>query len=131
MLWKKESERLDAMYVDLFAGNEWIQFMSSNNSPKLNSDAVKKDDTISTRKRNDGNVLFGHKDWKGAMRKYNESLCFAEQGSTNSSLAYANRSACFFHLNRFKECLIDIELAKVAGYPDHLMSKLDSRNMKC
>lgn len=46
-------------------------------------------------------------------------------------MAYANRSACWFHLKRFAECLVDIELAESAGYPAHLMPKLKKRQADC
>lgn len=62
---------------------------------------------------------------------YNECLRYAEEDSTDVSLAYANRSACLYHLKMFKECLIDIRLAKEAGYPEHLMQKLNQREANC
>lgn len=65
------------------------------------------------------------------MEMYNESLCFAEEGSVNISLAYAyaNRAFTFLKLEMYDECFADIELAKNAGYPE--MSKLDQRKAIC
>lgn len=65
------------------------------------------------------------------MHLYNQSLCVAQVGSENVGLAYGNRSACFFHLKMFDECLTDIELAKKANYPQQLMRKLEKRHEDC
>lgn len=62
------------------------------------------------------------------MELYNDSLRYAEPKSEHISLANANRAACFLSL---KVCLKDIELAKDAGYPDHLMPKLEKRKEMC
>lgn len=66
-----------------------------------------------------------------AIEKFNRSLCFAENGSDHIGLAYANRSACYFQLEMYKESLIDIELAKKANYPERLMPKLEKRKDEC
>ncbi|XP_055304640.1 SET and MYND domain-containing protein 4-like [Sitodiplosis mosellana] len=65
------------------------------------------------------------------MEWYNRSLCHAEEASEPMGLAYANRSACFFHLKMYSKCLIDIELAKQNSYPRDKMAKLDERKAKC
>lgn len=41
------------------------------------------------------------------------------------------RSACFFALQNYKNCLTDIELALEAGYPTHMVYKLYIRQCKC
>lgn len=62
---------------------------------------------------------------------YNQSLLFAKDNSENLSLAYANRSACFFHMANYNHCLKDIELAREHNYPKRLMQKLDEREADC
>lgn len=91
----------------------------------------KKSDAIALKKRKEGNALFGQREWYVAMELYNESLCYAEEKSSLIGLAYANRSACFFNMKLYQECMVDIELAKDAGYPEHLMPKLDQRKNDC
>ncbi len=65
-----------------------------------------------------------------AMYLYNESICFA-QSSKNLSLGYANRSSCFFAMGMYNRCLLDIQLARDAGYPERLMLKLQNREEIC
>lgn len=134
MLWQKETKQINALYVDIFA----------RCTANLDSSTVTKEtilrpihikwDQISFQLRNEGNVLFSQKPIffvDETIEKYNESLCYAEDGSLNISLAYANRSACFIRKGKFKESLVDIELAKNAGYPEHLMPKLEQRKLDC
>lgn len=64
---------------------------------------LKKNDVIALHKRKEGNSYFGRHQWKDAMELYNESLCFSENGLEQMSLAYANRSACFFNLKMYIE----------------------------
>lgn len=68
--------------------------------------------------------------FEGAMSKYNESICLADN-SEQLSLSYANRSQCFLKLHSYGHCLNDIRLAKEAGYPIHLMPKLEIRQSEC
>lgn len=122
-LWKKESQAVDAIYVDLFGDD-------TQNSTETQF-LLKKSNEMSTKRRNQGNTFFAQKQWHKAMDKYNESLRFAEIETENISLAYANRSLCFFELEMYEKCLIDIELAKKANYPDILMSKIENRKSYC
>ena len=41
------------------------------------------------------------------------------------------RSACFYVLKNYQDCLTDIELALEAGYPTHMVYKLYIRQCKC
>lgn len=90
-----------------------------------------KNDKISIDFRALGNKKFKEEVWSEAMEFYNESLRFATDESENMSLAFANRSACFLHMQKYDECLADIELAKTANYPHRLMPKLDEREANC
>lgn len=131
MLWKKESKKENAVFIDLFALNGEAQLLA--NSRRLRGKPQKpiKNDEESLQKRKEGNKYFGLGRWVDALESYNESLCLAKKGSENISLAYANRSACFLKMRHYDECLSDIELAKKAGYPDQLMEKLNQRKIDC
>lgn len=135
MLWKKESNKSHASYVDLFAlngGEARLKSMTTNlRTQTKRGPKPTKNDSISLQKRTEGNVEFGQGHWVDAFELYNESICYAEVGSKNLSLAYANRSACFLKMNRLDECLVDIELAKEHGYPSDLMPKLEQRKIDC
>lgn len=127
-MWQKESTRWSTNYVD-------IQLDSYDNIccviMQVFPLSQPKDNQKATEYRNEGNKAFSKEDWNEAMRLYNKSLCFAEWRTENMALAYANRSTCFLKLGKFKECLIDIELAKKANYPKCKMSKLEARKAEC
>ncbi|XP_017475532.1 PREDICTED: SET and MYND domain-containing protein 4 [Rhagoletis zephyria] len=80
-----------------------------------------------------GNEQFSLKNRKyfQALELYNKSICYSEPGSENLSIGYANRSAVLFEWKRFRECLVNIELARKASYPARLMHKLDKREKDC
>ncbi|XP_055296507.1 SET and MYND domain-containing protein 4-like [Sitodiplosis mosellana] len=134
MLWKKESNGNDSMYVDLYALNggrasfDKVDCFARQGKP---SSTFNKNGVVSLQKRNEGDKYFSQGKWTRAMELYGESLCYAEHGSKNVNLAYANRSACFLKMKRYNECLIDIELAKEAGYPANLIPQLDQRKEEC
>lgn len=144
VMWKKGS---DALYVDLISeagpkglyvdtdeqGNIIVADLRSNAlTNPLRADktisTLNKSDAISIEKRRKGNELFVQKQYFQAMEMYNESLCFATEGSVNASLAYADRAFSFLKLEMYNECFADLDLAEDAGFP---MSKLDQRKSIC
>ncbi|XP_044020551.1 SET and MYND domain-containing protein 4-like isoform X2 [Aphidius gifuensis] len=66
-----------------------------------------------------------------SIEAYTKSIAFAPVGSSELSLAYANRSAALFKARLYQDCLLDIERAIKAGYPDHLKTKLFIRQSLC
>lgn len=134
MLWQKESKKKGGLYVDIFALNGGEALLNEVFRPmrcETKGSTFNKSDVTSLQKRKLGNQQFGEEKWALAMELYNASLRYAENGSKHIGLAYANRSACFMKLKHYNECLIDIELAKAAGYPADLMTKLDKRKEEC
>lgn len=130
VLWKKESTGNSACYVDLMSeyeqSNFQYEFLKSLHGLINNKSADK-----STQLRKCGNEQFKAKNWYKAMDFYNKSLCHAPNGSENLSLAYANRSLCFYQMQKYERCLADIEMAKAANYPERLVHKLDERRAAC
>lgn len=96
---------------------------------KMNSSV--KNNSIAEKLRNDGNKFFGEQEYFKALLSYNHSLCFAETGTDSVGLAFANRSATYFKMNRFELCLENIELAKKHDYPADRIKKLDKRELEC
>lgn len=134
MLWKKESNLRNALYVDLFHGHSVeIQYILHKFSKAgCNFDgSYYKNDAISNTYRQNGNTSFEKGFFINAIEWYNKSLCFAENGSRTLGLAYANRSNCFLKLKMFGKCLVDIELAMQNQYPSQLMGKLERRRNDC
>ncbi|XP_037038003.1 SET and MYND domain-containing protein DDB_G0273589-like [Bradysia coprophila] len=133
-LWKKESNETSALYVDIFANKSDLEFCAQNYAEihrRFGASRQKKCNRISLAHRKTGNSLFAEAKWVAAIEQYNNSLRFAETGSPNISLALANRSACFFHLKMYEECLKDITSAKQTQYPENLMFKLEQRERDC
>lgn len=93
--------------------------------------SMSKNNTKSSALRAKGNDYYLRERFIEALLKYNESLLFAVPGSENISLAYGNRSACYFNLAEYQHCLNNIELAIDNGYPANRMSSLDQRYKKC
>lgn len=123
MLWQKETNGNNVLYIDLIKN---VQFPLHNRNTHR-----KKNNDISVRLRKEGNEKYCKMDYEGAWIKYNESVCFAENNSDNLSLAFANRSQCFLKLKMHHRCLVDITLAKEANYPQHLITKLENREREC
>lgn len=142
MLWSKEKTSDTDSFVDIFAKTS-LDPPSTDPKQAKNDEAEdrefakrakrydKKFKELALERREEGKKLFGQKYYIKAMQEFNRSLMFAQPGSEEVGLAYANRSACFFFLNMLKECLADIELAKKSNYPKHLMNKLHDRVTKC
>lgn len=129
-LWVKEATIHNPLYIDLFDHFKKTSLFREAVVEQVLSDA-KKDDGLADQYRQSGNEWTAQNDFKAAIEQYNKSLCFAENGSVSHSLAYANRAFCFLNLKMYDECLIDIEFAKKASYPDHLMPKLEQRKVNC
>ncbi|XP_044005661.1 SET and MYND domain-containing protein 4-like [Aphidius gifuensis] len=90
-------------------------------------------DSISWRK-------IGNKEYTTAKNKdyisksieaYTKSIAYAPVGSSELSLAYANRSAVLFKAGFYNDCLLDIERSLKIGYPDNLKTKLHIRQSLC
>ncbi|XP_058833202.1 uncharacterized protein LOC131691059 [Topomyia yanbarensis] len=62
-----------------------------------------------------------------ALRLYNESICYAPEGSEDLGLGYANRSAVYFTQKQYRKCFNNIQLAKANNYPRNKMDKLLQR----
>lgn len=134
MLWKKESNRRDALYIDMYAKCQFasqVNRMFNQTQSKVNKSMLRKNNTVSLKHQQQGDKYSEKNEWNLAIHKYDDSLCYAEERSENISLAYAKRSKCFFQLEMYNECLKDIELAKDAGYPTELMPDLEQRKADC
>lgn len=89
-----------------------------------------KSDQLSAKYRDIGNGFFRLKRDYKAIHNYNLAVNYAETPKL-LSLAFANRSAALFSLDKYKECLVDIERALASGYDDDLKPKLVKRKSAC
>lgn len=136
VLWQKQSNGGCLSYVNLFPYDEsddrFTEYMWKEMT--ILADGIqqaKKCDKLAKTFRDNGNDKFKTNHVREAMECYNKSLRCATTGSENISLAYANRSICFLRMQKFAECLVDIEMAKKANYPEQLMQKLIERQVAC
>lgn len=128
-LWAKEWVP-NPSYVDLFASLRVTPVFRESILELAVSNHQKKD-ALAVQYRECGNKFCDAKDYKAAIEQYNKSLCYAENGSVAFSLAYANRAYCFMELKLYDECLLDIDLAIKAKYPEKSMLKLEKRREIC
>lgn len=87
-------------------------------------------DQLSADFRNRGNKSFAKRQDMEALCFYSNALLYATTPKL-LSLAYANRSAVLYALNKYEKCLIDIERAFEAGYDNDLRPKLEKRRELC
>lgn len=122
-MWKKESTPNGVKYFDIFASFKRKSFDLL--TPR------QKDNAQSIASKSQGDQLFRAKDFSNALEFYNASLCFAEIESEHIAVAYGKRSSCFYHMGMYDKALNDIELAKGANVPDHLVLLLECSQQKC
>lgn len=91
----------------------------------------RKSDEKSEQLRSEGNQHYCLRLFFDALLKYNESLCYAQPESENAGLAYANRSAVYFEMKLYDNCVSNIELAKRNRYPESNYEVLNKRSEKC
>lgn len=101
--------------------------------PEIGQYVETKDDKKAEEYRNKGNALYASNQYLQSIEIYNQSICFAETDGDlyNLSVGFANRSAVFFKLKMYKECLESIRLAKEHKYPEQLLPKLRKRESNC
>ena len=66
-----------------------------------------------------------------ALVAFNTSLCLAEPGSMEMSMAFEARSEVYFKVEQYEKCLGNIQAAKEHGYPVDQLEKLTKREEKC
>lgn len=141
MLWKKDESSTG--YIDIFAAinpdtpfakmymEKAEEFHAREYKNRVNRSEYQKTPHFAMSHRERGKQLFVEKEFVGAMQAFNVAMLFSPRRSDEMALAFANRSACFLHLNMPNECLTDIELAKQSNYPQNLLHKLNDRTTKC
>lgn len=128
---KTLNEMNDNVQIVRYMETRDIHFMMQYKAAIKYLDKVQKDVDESDFYRTQGNVQYSQRNYVQALELFNQSICFAPEGSVELSKGYANRSAVYLSLKMYGLCLENIKLARDAGYPKDLMSKLDERQTKC
>jgi tetratricopeptide (TPR) repeat protein len=89
-----------------------------------------KSDEQSNIHKNNGNSHYIHKLYREAIGEYNKALSHAKS-DVQKALIYGNRSAVYFKVNRYKECVENIQSAKTFGFPEDKLEKLQERENEC
>lgn len=92
---------------------------------------VKKSNELSIYYRNLGNKCFEESEFHKAWQYYNLSLLNATVHSEYFCIALSNRSAVFFELEKYNECIQDINTVFSLQYPEKLREKLNKRRESC
>lgn len=131
ILWRKESST--DLFMELFGIGCEIPFRRFEEEfQSAKSDAeYQKDSLFASELRDCGKKSLTDGQYFEAMKHFNNALTLAETNSIELSLAYANRSVCFYNLNMYEECLTYIDLAKKSDYPEPLISKLEACASDC
>ncbi|XP_008202496.1 SET and MYND domain-containing protein 4 [Nasonia vitripennis] len=79
--------------------------------------------------KDSGNTSFGFDHYEVAIEEYNNAVLVAPKKELGVILA--NRSAAFYHLDKFDLALRDCEEALKVGYPKHLTYKVAERRARC
>lgn len=108
-----------------------LKVVVQNSANLFNSKCKEKDPQHSVRSREDGNRSFMSCQYYKAVQEYTESIVYAVDSSEELALAYANRSAALFNLEKFEECIRDIDRALSLKYPDRLKTKVYERKGLC
>lgn len=104
--------------------------INENNSfPKVPD--IQKSQNVSIYYRNRGNEFFQKSEDFKAWQYYNLALLHAPLKSDQYPLALANRSAVFFSMEKFNECIKDIQTIFSMKYPGRLKEKLLKRQSLC
>lgn len=105
-------------------------FNSKNVYPKIEHTSMKSS-ARALRLKNLGNDRFGRGAFVEALKLYTKSAATAPVGSPELAVAFANRSAALYKLDRFEACLVDINRALNENYPETSKQKLYDRKKKC
>ncbi|GCC17986.1 hypothetical protein chiPu_0021608 [Chiloscyllium punctatum] len=93
--------------------------------------STRKDPAVELEFKQRGNAQFKLKDYSHAVALYSKGLHHSSTHSSQAALLYANRSAALYQLQRYQECLVDIERAQEHNYPHELLHKILARRTAC
>ncbi|XP_045465214.1 SET and MYND domain-containing protein 4-like isoform X2 [Harmonia axyridis] len=120
----KFSDPSDISCRNLNPIKKWLKDQLKQNTGKNND--------ISSLIRKEGNKFYKEKSLTNSLKSYNSSMCYAQESSEEYFLALANRSAATFELERYEDCLKDVNLCLDSPtYPMNLRPKLYSRKDEC
>lgn len=113
---------------------ERLNFVDKHNLKKfinIHKRYSRKDSELSEKYRGEGNGSFKVKKFSDALLKYNLAIKYAPFEGNILAMALGNRSAVYFRVKMYDECIRDIDRALYLSYPKTLSYKLYYRKYKC
>lgn len=121
-LLKTDRERFTAVLVKVLQYRTDLWF---------NRNCKQKDSERSIKLREHGNRSFKNGQHKKAVREYTESVVYAEDSSDDLAWGYANRSAALYKLEKYDDCIKDIDRALNLKIPNTSKTGLYKRKGLC
>jgi SET and MYND domain-containing protein 4 len=90
-----------------------------------------RDEEASTEYRNQGYKLMVQGKFFEALESFNKSLCTAQLGSKEITLAFAGRASAYLETKCYEKCLENIELARNSGFTAEKDEMLNFLDRKC
>ncbi|XP_068146195.1 SET and MYND domain-containing protein 4 [Drosophila tropicalis] len=114
-------------YVDQL---EWVQ--KGDADLLVAQEFHNKDEKLAAEIKERATAAFKAKKWLEAMLLYTRNyITLPSDKVPELRIALANRSATLYHLQKYKECLLDIQRSIDLGYPKDLIYKLYERQARC
>lgn len=82
------------------------------NTLKLLLKKSSKTNTLATMFYEEGNKSFGEKKYFKALKSYNKGLCHAKSNAVDLANGFASRSAVYFEMKNYQDCLENIRLSR-------------------
>lgn len=123
---KREDELMKQLFDDESIMKSVCLWLEKLHSKRDSKSIVKAEEF-----KQNGNKHFQMKQYNESIQMYTKSALYAPADSSNLSVAFANRSASLFYLNRYNDCIKDIVLAVSLNYPKPLCHKIYFRALHC
>ncbi|KAG8035770.1 hypothetical protein G9C98_001426 [Cotesia typhae] len=117
--------------ITLIMSNSTINELIISWLEKQNKMKITKCTDQAKRLKDKGNLYFKEKNYSASIDSYTDSAKYADFYNGDFSIALANRSAAFFFMSRYDQCLEDIAVAIQSNYPKKLKYKLHLRATQC
>ncbi|CAG5100453.1 Similar to SMYD4: SET and MYND domain-containing protein 4 (Homo sapiens) [Cotesia congregata] len=117
--------------ISLIMSNSTINELIISWLEKQNKMKITKCTDQAKRLKDKGNLYFKEKNYLASIDSYTDSAKYADFYNGDFSIALANRSAAFFFMSRYDQCLEDIAVAIQSNYPKKLKYKLHLRATQC
>ncbi|XP_053596110.1 SET and MYND domain-containing protein 4 [Microplitis demolitor] len=126
-----DNNRNENKIISLIGSDSTINELIISWLEKQNKMKITKCTDQAKRLKDKGNLFFKEKNYIASIESYTESAKYADFNNGDYSIALANRSAAFFFMSKYEQCLEDIAVVIESNYPKKLKYKLHLRATQC